>query len=47
MEGGIFMSYSRQKVVNLAESWLGKKVSDGSYKSIIDIYNTLNLYLIL
>lgn len=34
------MSYSRQKVVNLAESWLGKKVSDGSYKSIIDIYNT-------
>lgn len=34
------MSYSRQKVVDLAESWVGKKESDGSYKSIIDIYNT-------
>ena len=31
---------SRQKVVDLAESWVGKKESDGSYKSIIDIYNT-------
>jgi hypothetical protein len=34
------MSYSRQKVVNLAESWVGLKESDGSYKKIIDIYNT-------
>lgn len=31
--------YSRQEVVDLAESWVGKKESDGSYKSIIDIYN--------
>ena len=35
------MGYSRQKVVDLALSWVGKKESDGSYKSIIDIYNTL------
>lgn len=35
------MGYSRQEVVKLANSWLGKKESDGSYKSIIDIYNTL------
>jgi hypothetical protein len=33
------MSYSRQAVVDLAESWVGKKESDGSYKTIIDIYN--------
>lgn len=33
--------YSRQKVVDLAESWIGKKESDGSYKTIIDTYNTL------
>lgn len=32
---------TREAVVNLAKSWLGKKESDGSYKSIIDIYNTL------
>ena len=32
--------YSRQKVVDLVESWVGKKESDGSYKSIIDIYNS-------
>lgn len=31
---------SRSEVVNLATSWLGKNESDGSYKSIIDIYNT-------
>ncbi|KAB0577367.1 LysM peptidoglycan-binding domain-containing protein [Fusobacterium naviforme] len=35
------VGYSRQKVVDLALSWVGKKESDGSYKSIIDIYNTL------
>lgn len=34
------MGYSRQKVVDLVESWIGKKESDGSFKSIIDIYNT-------
>ena len=33
--------YSRQKVVDLAESWIGKKEADGSHKTIIDIYNTL------
>lgn len=32
--------YSRQKVVDLVKSWDGKKESDGSYKSIIDIYNS-------
>mgnify|MGYP001078487134 CR=1 FL=1 len=30
---------SRQKVVDLVKSWEGKKESNGSYKSIIDIYN--------
>ena len=34
------MNYSRQKVVNLANSWIGRKESDGSYKFIIDIYNS-------
>lgn len=29
----------RQAVVNVFESWMGKKESDGSHKSIIDIYN--------
>lgn len=33
--------YSRQKVVDQAESWVGKKEADGSYKVIIDTYNTL------
>lgn len=33
--------YSRQKVVDLVNSWVGKKESDGSYKTIIDTYNTL------
>lgn len=37
---GSAMGYSRQKVVDLINSWIGKKESDGSYKSIIDIYNT-------
>ena len=32
--------YSRQKVVDLANSWVGKNEADGSYKSIIDIYNS-------
>lgn len=30
---------TRGAVVNLANSWLGKNEADGSYKSIIDIYN--------
>ncbi len=33
--------YSRQKVVDLVNGWVGKKESDGSYKTIIDTYNTL------
>lgn len=36
----VSMSYSRQAVVDLARSWIGKKESDGSYKEIIDIYNS-------
>lgn len=32
---------TRSTVVNLANSWLGKNEADGSFKSIIDIYNTL------
>lgn len=31
---------SRSEVVKLAKSWIGKKESDGSFKSIIDIYNS-------
>lgn len=31
---------TRSAVVSLAQSWVGKKESDGSYKSIIDIYNS-------
>ena len=34
------MSMTRQKVVDLILSWEGKKESDGSFKSIIDIYNS-------
>lgn len=33
--------YERQKVVDLVKSWDGKKESDGSYKFIIDIYNSV------
>lgn len=33
---------SRSEVVNLINSWLGKKESDGSYKSIINIYNSFS-----
>lgn len=33
--------YSRNEVVHLAQSWIGKKESDGSFKSIIDLYNTI------
>lgn len=34
------MAYSRQKVVDLMNSWMGLKESNGSYKAIIDIYNS-------
>lgn len=34
------MSKSRQAVVDLALSWVGKNESDGSYKYIIDLYNS-------
>lgn len=33
---------SRSEVVKLATSWIGKKEADGSYKEIIDIYNSFN-----
>lgn len=32
--------YSRTAVVNLAKSWIGKNEKDGSYKEIINIYNS-------
>lgn len=31
---------SRSEVIKKASSWIGKKESDGSYKEIIDIYNS-------
>lgn len=34
------MAKTRSAVVSLAQSWVGKKESDGSYKTIIDIYNS-------
>ena len=34
------MSRSRQSVVNLVRSWEGKNEADGSYKEIINIYNS-------
>lgn len=34
------MKYSREKVVDLIESWVGKNEYDGSHKTIIDIYNS-------
>lgn len=30
----------REKVVNVINSWIGKKEADGSHKSIIDLYNS-------
>lgn len=35
------VGYSRQEVVNVVCGWEGKNEADGSYKSIIDIYNTI------
>lgn len=34
------VGYSRQAVVDTANSWLGLNEADGSYKKIIDIYNS-------
>lgn len=34
------MAKYASKVVELAQSWIGKNESDGSHKSIIDIYNS-------
>jgi len=34
------MAKTRSAVVALAQSWVGKNESDGSYKEIIDIYNS-------
>lgn len=34
------MIYLRQEFVNIAKSWIGKNESDGSFKEIIDIYNS-------
>ena len=34
------MAKYAKNVVTLAQSWVGKKESDGTHKSIIDIYNT-------
>ena len=32
--------YSRQEVVDLAKSWINKNEADGSFRTIIDIYNS-------
>lgn len=34
------MSKYASEMIKLAQSWIGKKESDGSHKSIIDIYNS-------
>lgn len=34
------MGYSRQKIVDTAESWVGKNEADGSYMEIINTYNS-------
>lgn len=39
-KGDNVMGYSRQAVVDLVKSWDGKNESDGSYKMIIDLYNS-------
>lgn len=35
------MAYYRDKVVNIIKSWLGKNESDGSFRVIIDKYNSI------
>lgn len=37
------MAYLRSEVVNLVKSWEGKNEADGSFKEIIDIYNSLGI----
>lgn len=39
-EGVNTMGYSRQAVADLVNSWVGKNEADGSYKTIIEIYNS-------
>lgn len=34
------MSYVRSKIVAQANSWIGRKESDGSHKEIVDVYNS-------
>ena len=36
------MGYNRNTVVAIMQSWVGKKESDGSHKSIIDTYNKIS-----
>ncbi|MCQ2962206.1 MAG: CHAP domain-containing protein [archaeon] len=35
------MAYYRQNVVNIIKSWLGKNVADGSFRTIVDTYNSI------
>lgn len=37
---GYGLVYDRAKMVNQAKAWLGKKESDGSFRDIIDLYNS-------
>lgn len=39
-KGENVMKYSADAVVSLVTSWIGKNEKDGSYKTIIDIYNS-------
>lgn len=39
-QGDLRKVYSRNEVVRLAQSWIGKNEADGSFKSIIDLYNS-------
>lgn len=34
------MAYDRQRIVAQARSWLGRKEADGSFREIIDVYNS-------
>ena len=36
------VKYLRDRVVKIMQSWLGKKESDGSFKTIIDTYNQIS-----
>lgn len=35
------MNYYRKTIVDIMVSWLGKNEADGSFKSIVDLYNTI------